>query len=35
MGEGRAEDENILLPQRNKISVDNGTWSYTVASGVY
>lgn len=35
VGEGMAGKENIPLSQRNKINVDNGTWSYSMASGVY
>lgn len=35
VGEGMAGKENILLSQRNKINIDNGTWSYSMASGVH
>lgn len=35
VGEGMAGKENILLSQRNKINIDNGTWGYSMASGVH
>lgn len=35
VGEGMADKENGPLSRRNKINIDNGTWSYSMASGVY